>query len=52
MEWEQEKKAYEDSRRLIETLEDLLEAGLSEEFALEMSTGRLAFSGQESIFYH
>ena len=30
------KKAYEDSRRLIETLEDLLEAGLSEEFALEM----------------
>ena len=42
------KKAYEDSRRLIETLEDLLEAGLSEEFALE----RLAFSGQESIFYH
>lgn len=29
------KKAYEDSRRLIETLEDLLEAGLSEEFALK-----------------
>ena len=30
------KKANEDSRRLIETLEDLFEAGISEEFALEM----------------
>lgn len=37
------KKAYEDSRRLIETLEDLLEAGISEEFALEMIQDALLF---------
>ena len=36
-------KAYEDSRRLIETLEDLLEAGISEEFALEMIQDALLF---------
>lgn len=46
------KKAYEDSRRLNRDIRGLVEAGLSEEFALEMNTGRLAFSGQESIFYH
>lgn len=37
------KKANEDSRRLIETLEDLLEAGISEEFALEMIQDALLF---------
>lgn len=37
------KKAYEDSRRLIETLEDLLETGISEEFALEMIQDALLF---------
>ena len=36
-------KAYEDSRRLIETLEDLLEAGISEEFGLEMIQDALLF---------
>ena len=37
------KKANEDSRRLIETLEDLLEAGISEEFALDMIQDALLF---------
>lgn len=36
-------KAYEDSRCLIETLEDLLEAGISEEFAMEMIQDTLLF---------
>ena len=40
MEWVLEKKRM---RRLIETLEDLLEAGISEEFALEMIQDALLF---------
>lgn len=47
MEWVLEKKANEDSRRLIETLEDLLEAGISEEFALEMIQDALYFRIRE-----
>ena len=43
------KKAYEDSRRLIETLEDLLEAGLSEEFALEMIQDALLFQDRKAF---
>lgn len=43
------KKAYEDSRRLIETLEDLLEAGLSEEFALEMIQDALLFQDRKTF---
>ena len=42
-------KAYEDSRRLIETLEDLLEAGLSEEFALEMIQDALLFQDRKEF---
>ena len=43
------KKAYEDRRRLIETLEDLLEAGLSEEFALEMIQDALLFQDRKAF---
>lgn len=42
-------KAYEDSRRLIETLEDLLEAGISEEFALEMIQDALLFQERSTF---
>lgn len=43
------KKAYEDSRRLIETFEDLLEAGISEEFALEMIQDALLFQDRKAF---
>ena len=43
------KKAYEDSRRLIETLEDFLEAGISEEFALEMIQDALLFQDRSAF---